>query len=90
MPTGIGMTGQMASFLKDWKQLVIRPLEFSFLGVAHAFLLATERIRAARGQTSPRKGYVVPVISSPAFRPSKFISTCCLCSGRTSEGAAPV
>ena len=48
---------------------MILPLDFSFLGVGRAFLLATEKMGAIRGQTSPRKGCVVSITRFPAFHP---------------------
>lgn len=41
---------------------ILLPLDFSFLGVARAFLLATEEMGTIRGQTFPRKGCAVSVI----------------------------
>ena len=61
VPVGIGVMGPNVFFLEEFEtslQTLILALSFSFLDIAKAFLLAAEKMKAIRDQTSPRKSYV--------------------------------
>ena len=54
--------GPNVFFLEEFEtslQTVTVALGFSFLDITKAFLLAVEKMKAIRDQTSPRKGHVV-------------------------------
>ena len=55
---GVGVMGPNVFFLEEFEtslQTLILALSFSFLDISKAFLLAAEKMKAIRDQTSPRK-----------------------------------